>query len=249
MRLFHCAAELTLVTSTVMRDALQQNKMTGSDEDLDVWKKGICCETFHPRFASAEARRRLLAGRSEGPLLLSVGRLGWEKNLHSLKAIVDAIPGCRLAFVGDGPARSSLEAHFAGAPVAFLGLLQGEALAAAYASADVFVMPSESETLGFVVLEAMASGTPVVAVRAGGIPDIITRPGETGILYEPGDVQAATAGVKRLLEDASFRERVARAAREEVSLWDWRAATQYLLREQYPVAMAANARRRAQAGG
>lgn len=60
------------------------------------------------------------------------------------------------------------------------GLLQGDELSAAYASADVFVMPSESETLGFVVLEAMASSLPVIAVAAGGLLDIITQPGVTG---------------------------------------------------------------------
>lgn len=67
-----------------------------------------------------------------------------------------------------------------------MGMLHGEELAAAYASADIFVMPSESETLGFVVLEAMACEVPVVAVAAGGIPDIITQPGTTGFLYQPG---------------------------------------------------------------
>lgn len=69
--------------------------------------------------------------------------------------------------------REDLEKLFAGMPAVFTGMLQGEELSQAYASGDVFVMPSESETLGLVVLEAMASGLPVVAARAGGIPDII----------------------------------------------------------------------------
>jgi sulfoquinovosyltransferase len=74
-------------------------------------------------------------------------------------------------------------------------MMRGEALSAAYASADVFVMPSETETLGFVVLEAMASGVPVVSVAAGGLTDIITRPGETGFLYAQGDYQGAAEQV------------------------------------------------------
>lgn len=164
-----------------------------------------------------------------------------------MQGVLEAIPGARLALVGDGPARGSLEAHFAGTATTFLGLVQGTALAAAYASADIFVMPSESETLGFVVLEAMASGLPVVAVRAGGIPDIITKPGTTGFLYEPGDTQGAVEAVRHLLDDKELRDQVAQDAREEVKLWDWQAATQYLLREQYPEAIAANAQCRAKA--
>lgn len=73
--------------------------------------------------------------------------------------------------------------------------MRGADLSAAYATADIFVMPSESETLGFVVLEAMASGVPVVSVAAGGLTDIITRPGETGLLYQPGDIAAAAEQV------------------------------------------------------
>jgi sulfoquinovosyltransferase len=72
-----------------------------------------------------------------------------------------------------------------------MGMMHGDALSQAYASADVFVMPSETETLGFVVMEAMASGLPVVAVAAGGITDIITRDGEIGFLYQPGDYARA----------------------------------------------------------
>ena len=75
------------------------------------------------------------------------------------------------------------------------GMVQGEALLQAYASADVFMMPSESETLGFVVLEAMASGLPVVAVAAGGLTDILTEPGETGGFYVPPDSRPFTRHV------------------------------------------------------
>ena len=73
--------------------------------------------------------------------------------------------------------------------------MRGTELSEAYASADIFVMPSESETLGFVVLEAMSSGVPVVAVAAGGLTDIINQPGVTGLLYAPGDIAQASAHV------------------------------------------------------
>ena len=127
-------------------------------------------------------------------------------------------------------------------------MLRGEELAAAYASADVFLMPSESETLGFVVLEAMASGKPVVAVRAGGIPDILKKEGQTGFLYDSGDIETASGLVERLVEDVELRNAVGRNAREEVSNWDWRAATKHLLRVQYPAAIQ-NSRRYYGVGG
>ena len=120
---------------------------------------------FHPRFRSEAMRSRLTGGHPEAPCVVHVGRLGAEKNIGALKEVLALLPkGSRLAVVGDGPARQELEEHFKGTDTVFLGMLQGEELSAAYASGDVFVMPSETETLGFVVLEAMSSGVPVVAV-------------------------------------------------------------------------------------
>eukprot|EP00889_Picochlorum_renovo_P001389 jgi/Picre1/28419/NNA_003823.t1 len=228
IRFFHNAAHLTLATSSVLAEELAENDAPGK-EGVSVWKKGVCSETFHPKFECEKMRERLTQGNPEAPLLLSVGRLGFEKNLTFLKGILERNPGARLAFVGDGPAREELEEYFKGTPTYFAGLLMGEELAAAYASADVFLMPSESETLGFVVLEAMASGKPVVAVRAGGIPDILTKEGETGFLYESEDVDTASSLVQKLLGDEQLRQKVGEAAREEVGLWDWRAATKHLM--------------------
>lgn len=82
--------------------------------------------------------------------------------------------------MGQGPYSDDLKEHFAGTKTVLTGVMTGEALSQAFASADVFVMPSESETLGFVVLESMASGVPVVGADAGGIPDLI-RHGEVRV--------------------------------------------------------------------
>lgn len=83
------------------------------------------------------------------------------------------IPRARLALVGTGPDAEALKDYFAGTKTVLTGIMTGDALSQAFASADVFVMPSDSETLGFVVLESMASGVPVVGAKAGGIPDLI----------------------------------------------------------------------------
>lgn len=237
LRFFHNAAHLTLTTSGIMAKELK-NFAVAPSKSIDVWKKGVCVDTFNPQFRCSAMRDRLTNGHPEAPLLLSVGRLGAEKNLKFLRDILERVPGARLAFVGDGPSRQELEEYFKGTSTVFAGMLHGEELSAAYASADVFVMPSESETLGFVVLEAMASAVPVVAVRAGGIPDILTRQGEIGYLYEPGEVDTAANMVRTLTQDPVLRKKVGEAAREEVSKWDWRAATIHLLEVQYPLAMA-----------
>ncbi|CAD7700871.1 unnamed protein product [Ostreobium quekettii] len=234
----HRIAHLTLVTSTMLRNEFLEQDAAPA-ESLQVWRKGIDTDMFNPRFKSQEMRERLTAGNPEAPVLVHVGRLGSEKNLKFLKGMLARLPGARLAFVGDGPAREELEAHFRGTPTVFLGMLHGDELSAAYASGDVFVMPSESETLGFVVLEAMASQVPVVAVKAGGIPDIIHSEGVGGYLYQPGDIEGATNLVKRLLDNDELRMAAGAAAREETTKWDWRAATRQLLNAQYPVAMAA----------
>jgi sulfoquinovosyltransferase len=112
------------------------------------------------------------------------------------------------------------------------GMMKGQELSEAYASADIFVMPSETETLGFVVLEAMASGVPVVAVAAGGLTDIVA-PGKTGLLYSPGEYAQAAQFVRQLIADPDTRTRIAKTARREVELFGWSAATRVLRERQY----------------
>jgi sulfoquinovosyltransferase len=129
--------------------------------------------------------------------------------------------------------RKYLEEMFEGMPVVFTGMLHGEELSAAYASGDVFIMPSESETLGLVVLEAMASGTPIVAARAGGIPDIIPphHEGETGFLFTPGDLEDCVSKLSAVLASAELRSRLSASGRLEVEKHDWRAATRHVRNE------------------
>jgi len=216
----HNQAQLNLCTSTAMVEELRGRGI----ERLDLWQRGVDTETFRPSLASEDMRSHLSQGHPEGPLLLYVGRLSAEKEIDRIKPVLESIPGARLALVGDGPHRSALEKHFAGTPTHFVGYLTGEALGSAFASADAFIFPSRTETLGLVLLEAMAAGCPVVAARSGGIPDIVTD-GVNGYLFDPRDEQGAIAATQRLLQEQTERETLRQNARAEAERWSWSAAT------------------------
>ncbi|MBA0793628.1 hypothetical protein Gohar_018021 [Gossypium harknessii] len=238
LKFLHRAADLTLVPSVAIAKDLRAARVTAANK-IRLWNKGVDSESFHPRYRSHEMRLRLSNGEPERPLIIHVGRLGVEKSLDFLKSVMDRLPEARIAFIGDGPYREDLEKLFSGMPVVFTGTLQGEELSQAYASGDVFVMPSESETLGLVVLEAMSSGIPVVGARAGGIPDIIPadQEGKTGFLFNPGDLDDCLSKLEPLLQNKEMRETIGKAARQEMEKYDWRAATKKIRNEQYNAAI------------
>jgi glycosyltransferase involved in cell wall biosynthesis len=235
----HNQAALNLCTSTAMMEELTAHGI----ERVHVWQRGVDTELFHPDLASIEMRSRLSQNHPESPLLLYVGRLSAEKEIERIKPILEAIPQARLALVGDGPHRQTLEKHFAGTNTHFVGYLIGQELGAAFASADAFIFPSRTETLGLVLLEAMAAGCPVVAARSGGIPDIVTE-GVNGYLFEPtADIQdaftvrvasrregvgGAIAATIRLLQHKQERDIIRQNARREAESWGWAAATSQL---------------------
>jgi glycosyltransferase involved in cell wall biosynthesis len=205
-----------------------------------LWPKAVDTERFHPGRRSAAMRERLTDGHPESPLLLYVGRLSFEKRLEWLYAPVTQIDGVRLAFVGSGPAEAALREKFAGTRTVFTGYMGGDQLAAAYASADVFAFPSDTETLGFVAMESMASGVPAVGARAGGVPDVIQHE-RNGLMFTPGDLGDLVAQLRRLLTDAELRARLGRQARADMEACSWRAATESLVRS-YELARAVHAR-------
>ncbi|MEQ9666908.1 glycosyltransferase family 4 protein [Coleofasciculus sp. G2-EDA-02] len=219
----HNQAQLNLCTSTAMVEELRGRGI----QRLDLWQRGVDTETFHPSLASEKMRSHLSQGHPESPLLLYVGRLSAEKEIDRIKPVLESIPGARLALVGDGPHRSALEKHFAGTPTHFVGYLTGEPLGSAFASADAFIFPSRTETLGLVLLEAMAAGCPVVAARSGGIPDIVTD-GVNGYLFDPQNEQGAIAATQRLFQEQTERETLRQNARAEAERWSWSAATRQL---------------------
>ena len=221
----HNQAELNLCTSSAMVKELRSHGI----ERVDLWQRGVDTELFQPDLASQEMRSHLSQGHPESPLLLYVGRLGAEKEIDRIKPILAAIPDARLALVGDGPNRQQLEEHFAGTPTHFVGYLKGKRLASAFASADAFIFPSRTETLGLVLLEAMAAGCPVVAAARGGILDIVTD-GANGYLFDPDVENGAILATQRLLANQEERETLRQNAREEAERWGWSAATAQLRR-------------------
>ncbi|XP_028123627.1 sulfoquinovosyl transferase SQD2-like isoform X2 [Camellia sinensis] len=219
IKFLHRAADLTLVPSAALAKELEAARVTAGNK-IRLCNKGVDSESFHPKYRSQEMRIRLSNGEPERPLIVHVGRLGVEKSLDLLK-------------------REDLEKLFSSMLAVFTGMLGGEELSQAYASGDVFVMPLESETLGLVVLEAMSSGLPVVAARAGGIIDIIPedQEGKTGYCFSAGDIDDCVSKLKPLLHDAELRETIGKAAREETEKYGWRAATKKIRNEQYNAAI------------
>lgn len=178
-------------------------------------------------------------------LMLYVGRLGVEKRLKDLRDILDRLSEqysdiksqIRLCIVGDGPQRMVLEQYFEKyvreGIVQFMGVLRGIELSQAYASSDIFILPSDSETLGFVVLESMASGVPVVGVNAGGVPDLICH-NRTGLLVDhAGDIPTFVEHILRLKENVFLRNEMSRNARIEMERWSWTASMMKFVNEQY----------------
>lgn len=223
LKAVHNQARLNLVTSTAMQEELTSHGI----ERVQVWQRGVDTELFRPELASGKMRSHLSQGHPEAPLMLYIGRLSAEKEIDRIKPVLEAIPEARLALVGDGPYRAELEKHFADLPVHFVGYLAGEALASAYASADAFIFPSRTETLGLVLLEAMAAGCPVVAANSGGIPDIVTD-GVNGYLFDPADEAGALTATQKLLAAQAEREQMRQNARAEAERWGWAAATRQL---------------------
>ena len=231
LKLGHNQAQLNLCTSTAMVETLIDHDI----ERVDLWQRGVDTEMFQPylvcqkmRCQRHAMRTRLSQGYPDAPLLLYVGRVSAEKQIDEIKPVLEAIPDARLAIVGDGPHREAMETHFAGTNTHFVGYLQGLELAAAFASSDAFIFPSRTETLGLVLLEAMAAGCPVVAARSGGIPDIVTD-GVNGYLFDPADARGAVIATQKLLGATEERDLLRQNARQEAEKWGWSAATKQLV--------------------
>uniref|UniRef100_Q07RL8 Glycosyl transferase, group 1 n=1 Tax=Rhodopseudomonas palustris (strain BisA53) TaxID=316055 RepID=Q07RL8_RHOP5 len=155
LRRFHGASQAVMAATPALADELRGRGF----RNVVLWPRGVDTKLFHPRVVSTDLAR---------PIFLCVGRVAVEKNLEAFLSL--ELPGSKVV-VGDGPARAELQREFPQA--VFLGAMQGEALAEAYAMADVFVFPSRTDTFGLVLLEALASGIPVAGFPVTGPRDVI----------------------------------------------------------------------------
>lgn len=168
LRLFHRPATRILVATATLEDELRRNGLGPCHR----WSRGVDLSLFRP---DGDTLTELVD--LPRPILLHVGRVAPEKNVEAF-LMADA-PGTKVV-VGDGPALADLRRRYPSAR--FLGSLHGERLAAAYRSADVFVFPSRTDTFGLVMIEALASGTPVAAYPVPGPLDVITP--DVGVLHD-----------------------------------------------------------------
>lgn len=220
----HNQASLNLCTSTAMVAELAAKGI----QHTALWQRGVDTDLFRPEWRNDSMRARLHGPYDDtGNLLLYIGRLSAEKQIERIRPVLEAMPQTRLALVGDGPHRQQLERCFEGTPTTFVGYLAGQDLASAYACGDAFLFPSSTETLGLVLLEAMAAGCPVVGADRGGIPDIVSD-GENGCLYDPDQPHSLTTAVQRLLGESQTRACLRQAARQEAERWGWAGATDQL---------------------
>lgn len=233
LRWFHNSGARTFAPSRMVAEQLEAQDFT----HVHVWGRGADPKRFHPRFRSTEMRARMGA-QGDDLVVAYVGRLAPEKGVHvALDAFrrVQAAMGSavRFAVAGDGPDESRCRA-LAPAGTHFAGALRGDALSAFYASADLFVFPSTTETFGNVVLEAMASGLPVVAPDVGATLELANA--ETAALFRGGDAGSLAGAVLAMAADPVRRAQCRGAGLAVAAERTWDAVWDGLLAEYAQVA-------------
>lgn len=218
----HNQADLNLCTSHTVLEELTEKGF----ERIQVWRRGVDMEKFHPRHSTADMRTRLSGRHKDKILLLYVGRLAAEKELEKVRSVLAESDRFCLAIVGDGPHRLQLEKYFEGTRTVFTGFLHGDELSSAFASADAFVFPSTTETLGLVIMEAMASGLPVVAAESGPTKEQVEDQ-KNGLLYNSKDPDSLKNSILQL-EDVRFRQKLSQQAVADVSELGWAAAAEQI---------------------
>lgn len=217
LRSFHRRAAATIVPTPTLAAELAGAGIPG----IRIVRRGVDTGLFSPLRRSSSLRRQWGVGDADLAVAY-VGRIAAEKNIGLALAAFDAIaaarPGARFVVVGDGPLRRRLEAshgqHY------FAGQRTGVDLAEHYASADLFLFPSLTETFGNVTLEAMASGVPVVAYRSAAAAELL-HDGRGGQAVLPGDEAAFVAAATALALDVTARRRMAQEALHKAAGWSW----------------------------
>ncbi|WP_316571373.1 glycosyltransferase family 1 protein [Neobacillus sp. YIM B06451] len=206
------------VPSTETLNQLQRHGFS----NLELWGRGVDCNLYHPDYNKLSGRMRYNAGNKL--LFTYAGRLAPEKDLNTLMNVAATLPErikqqVQWVIVGDGPIREELEA-MAPDNMVFTGYLKGEKLAEVYSISDVFVFPSPTETFGNVVLEALASGTPVVCANSGGVKHLVKN-GVTGFLCEPGNPESFKEALIKLIYNPSLLQSMGREGRSFALTQKW----------------------------
>jgi phosphatidylinositol alpha 1,6-mannosyltransferase len=215
LRRFYGACREVYVPSESTREVLLAD---GLRDNFKPWPRGIDTTRFDPAKRSSAWRTQHGIGEDE-LVILHVSRLVREKRLDTLTAALSrlTVPH-RVVIVGEGPDRAYAQAQLPHA--LFTGFVGGDELAAAYASSDIFVFPSDSESFGNVTLEAMASGLPCVCADATGSRSLVVA-GETGFLAPADDAEAFARHITLLAQDGALRLRMGAAARARSLTFSW----------------------------
>ncbi len=186
-----------------------------------VWGRGVNAKSFNPAKRSEAFRALMTSGHTQRKVILYVGRLSQEKNIRQLFEATRREKNIHTVFVGDGPQRLNLERMFAGENVTFMGFLEGEKLYQAYASADIFVIPSLTEGFANVVLESFSSGVPVVGFRSNGVADLILE-SNAGLLANSQSSEDLRKAIFTLIEDPALHKELSLRARNYALSKSWK---------------------------
>jgi len=228
LRWFYGQAHRVLCPSRIYQEHLRSRGVTHTG----LWSRGVDPAVFHPRFRSDTYRRTL--GLGPGDLLVTyIGRIAREKNLTQLieawETLAPRRGSAKLVLVGRGPLEDEIRRReIPGVHVA--GLMHDRELSEAYASADIFVFPSATETFGNSLLEAMGSGLPCLAASAGGVLEF-ARHGENACLVLPNSTAAIAEGLHRLMRDSALRRRLSDGALQTARERGWDAVYDQLLED------------------
>ncbi len=216
LRRLYNNVDRTLVPTTPILQELREHGVSR----LEYLPNGVDTALFSPLYRSDEWRQKFAGG--EKPIILFVSRLVWEKDLRILAQTYNELRSKRndfeMVIVGEGHARRELEPMMPGAH--FLGYQSGRTLTESFASADIFVFPSTTETFGLVTLEAMASGLAPVAAKVGGAVEIIQE-GHSGLFAEPLNSSDLTKKVEWLLDNPNHRKVIADHALARAQEYRW----------------------------
>ncbi len=218
LKWFHSQSDITLCPSSVTQKLLHSHGITNTK----IFSRGIDFRSFHPLNRSNQLRKKL--GIMSKIAFLYVGRVSVEKDLDILCSSYHEIykryqENISLIITGDGPYLEKCKQIFPPNTI-FTGFLKGKELTEIYASCDIFVCPSSTETFGNVILEAMASGLPVIGADAGGVGEIICN-GVTGLKFPKRNAEELAKSMTELIEDIDYRDHLKENGREFAANRSW----------------------------